>query len=116
MIVGCVSQWLERLPDIRLAWVREPAMAEKHLHQCPFIFSIAPILWWWGVGRYLESNTFGGIELPLYSGDKVWEGIWNQAHLVVFLLPLYSGDKVWEGIWNQAHLVVLNFCLESLPS
>ena len=29
-----------------------------------------------------------------------------------FLLPLYSGRKVWEGIWNQTHLVVLNFCLE----
>ena len=28
-----------------------------------------------------------------------------------FSLPLYSGDEVWEGIWNQTHLAVLNFCL-----
>ena len=29
-------------------------------------------------------------------------------------MPLYSGGKVWEGIWNQTHFVVLNFCLERL--
>ena len=33
----CVLHWLERLPDIRLDWVRKPAMAGKHLHQFPFI-------------------------------------------------------------------------------
>ena len=32
-----MSQWLEHLPDIRLAWVREPLTAEKHLHQSPSI-------------------------------------------------------------------------------
>ena len=31
-----------------------------------------------------------------------------------FLLPLYSGDEVWEGIWNQIHLVVMDFGLERL--
>ena len=31
-----------------------------------------------------------------------------------FLLPLYSGEEVWEGIWNQTYLVVLNFCLKRL--
>ena len=24
--------------------------------------------------------------------------------IVTFLLPLYSGDEVWEAIWNQTHL------------
>ena len=32
----------------------------------------------------------------------------------VFLFPLYSGSELWEGIWNQTHLVVLNFCLDRL--
>ena len=31
-----------------------------------------------------------------------------------FILPLYSGSEVWEGIWNQTHLVTLNFRLERL--
>ena len=34
--------------------------------------------------------------------------------LAVFLLPLYTGREVWEGIWNQSHLVVLNFCVKRL--
>ena len=33
---------------------------------------------------------------------------------IFFSLSLYSGDEVWEGIWNQTHLMVLNFCLERL--
>ena len=32
--------------------------------------------------------------------------------LLFFLLPLYSGDEMWEGIWNQTHMVILNFCLK----
>ena len=28
--------------------------------------------------------------------------------------PYHSGDKVWEGIWNQTHLVEFNFYLERL--
>ena len=32
---------------------------------------------------------------------------------IIFVLPLY-GWEVWEGIWNQTHLVVRNFCLERL--
>ena len=37
--------------------------------------------------------------LPLYSDDAVWEGIWNQTHLVsnqVKLNTFYSGDEVWD--------------------
>ena len=37
-----------------------------------------------------------------------------QRATLVILLQLYSGDEVWEGIWNQIHLVVLNYCLERL--
>ena len=37
-----------------------------------------------------------------------------QSVFHVFLLPPYSGGEVWQGIWNQTHLVVLNFCLERL--
>ena len=29
-----------------------------------------------------------------------------------FSLPLYSGDEVWDGIWNQTHLAVLNLSRE----
>ena len=29
---------------------------------------------------------------------------------ICFWFPLYSGGGVWEGIWNQTHLVVFNFC------
>ena len=32
-----VSQCLERLSDNRSAWVRELAMAGKHLHEYPFM-------------------------------------------------------------------------------
>ena len=31
-----------------------------------------------------------------------------------FYCPLYSGDEIWEGIWNQIYLVVLYFYLERL--
>ena len=33
---------------------------------------------------------------------------------IFFLLLLYSGDEMWECIWNQTHLVVLNLCFERL--
>ena len=35
-LVRGVSQWLKRLPDNRMAWVQEPAIAGKHLYQYAF--------------------------------------------------------------------------------
>ena len=41
--------------------------------------------------------------------------IFRSCRLILFIwLPLYFGGEMWEGIWNQTHLVVLNFCLERL--
>ena len=36
----------------------------------------------------------------------------SNNDILFFLSLLYSGGEVWEGIWNQSHLVVLHFCLE----
>ena len=34
--------------------------------------------------------------------------------ILLFKLPPYYSGRVWEGIWNQTHLLVLNCCLENL--
>ena len=43
----------------------------------------------------------------------LFDGLFLRKYFY-FSLPLYSGGEVWEGIWNQTHLMVLNFCLESV--
>ena len=53
-----------------------------------FFLVIAPILWWWGVGGYLESNQFVGIEFlsRCFLVNCNWQGQFSlfpcQLHIV----------------------------------
>ena len=65
----------------------------------------------WKIGQLSQMTNSQSEYSSLSHKSRAFKSQCEHTLTCIFFLPLYSGGEVWEGIWNQTHLVV---CIEFL--